>query len=58
MDTFKKSTRAYALHMNKEKNLTDWKERCLDTVGKGRFAWANRCPPAWKPPPHLHNSLK
>jgi hypothetical protein len=44
--------------MNKEENLKDWRERWLDTVRKGRFAWANRCPPAWKPPPHLHNLLK
>jgi ribonuclease HI len=27
MDTFKKSTRAYALRTNKEENLQDWKER-------------------------------
>jgi hypothetical protein len=57
-DTFKKSTRAYALHMNKEENLREWKKRWLDTVGKGRFAWANRRPPAWKLPPHIHNPLK
>jgi hypothetical protein len=58
MDTFKKSTRAYTLRTNKEENLREWKERWLDTVRKGRFTWANRHPPAWKPPPHLHNSLK
>jgi hypothetical protein len=58
MDTFKKSTRAYALHTNKEENLRQWKERWLDTVGKGRFAWANRRPPAWKPPPHVHKPIK
>jgi hypothetical protein len=58
MDTFKKSTRAHALRTNKEENLKDWKERWLDTVRIGRFTWANRCPLAWKPPPHLHNSLK
>jgi hypothetical protein len=29
MDTFKKSTRAYALCTNKEENLKDWKERWL-----------------------------
>jgi ribonuclease HI len=57
-DTFKKSTRAYALCMNKEENLKEWKDRWLETVGKGRFAWANRCPPAWKPPPHLLNPMK
>jgi hypothetical protein len=58
MDTFKKSTRAYALRTNKEENLRDWKERWLDTVRKGRFAWANRHPPAWKPPPHVHKPIK
>jgi ribonuclease HI len=57
MDTFKKSTRAYALHTNKEENLRDWKERWLDTVGIGRFAWANRRPPTWKPPPHVHKPI-
>jgi hypothetical protein len=39
MDTFKKSTRAYALCTNKEENLRDWKERWLDTVRIGRFCW-------------------
>jgi ribonuclease HI len=37
-DAFKKSTRAYTLHTNKEENLRDWKERWLDTVGIGRFS--------------------
>jgi ribonuclease HI len=54
-DTFNKITRAFALRTNKEQNLLDWKDRWLDTVGKGRFAWANRRPPAWKPPPHFTN---
>jgi hypothetical protein len=53
-----KYSNTYTLHTNKEDNLKEWKERWLDTVGKGRFAWANRCPPAWKPPPHILNSLK
>jgi hypothetical protein len=58
-DTFKKkSTRAHALRMNKEESLKEWKDRWLDTVGKGRFAWANRRPPTWKPPPHLLNPIK
>jgi hypothetical protein len=46
-----KSTRVHALHTNKEENLKDWKERWLDAVGIGRFAWVNRHPPAWKPSP-------
>jgi hypothetical protein len=58
MDTFKETSRAYALRMNKEENLREWKERWLETVRKGRFAWANRCPPAWKPPPHVHKPMK
>jgi ribonuclease HI len=37
MDTFKKTTRAYALRTNKEENLREWKERWLETVGKGRL---------------------
>jgi ribonuclease HI len=57
-DMFKKTTRAYALRTNKEENLREWKERWLETVGKGRFAWANRRPPAWKPPPHVHKPIK
>jgi hypothetical protein len=57
MDTFKKSTRAHALHTNKEENLKYWKERWLDTVGIGRFAWVNRCPPAWNPPPSTPTQL-
>jgi hypothetical protein len=24
----------------------------------GRFAWANRRPPTWKPPPHVHKPIK
>jgi hypothetical protein len=44
--------------MNKEENIKEQKDRWLDTVGKGRFAWVNRRPPAWKPPPHLHNLPK
>jgi hypothetical protein len=50
LDRFKISTRAYALHTTKEENLKEWKERWLDTVGKGRYAWVNRRPPSWKPP--------
>jgi hypothetical protein len=42
--------------MNKEENLR--KERWLETVGKGRFTWANRCPLPWKPPPHVHKLIK
>jgi hypothetical protein len=55
-DEFKISTRAYVLHKSKEEHLKEWRERWLDTVGKGRFAWANRRPPSWKPPPHLTNN--
>jgi ribonuclease HI len=55
-DEFKISTRAYMLHKSKEEHLKEWRERWLDTVGKGRFAWANRRPPSWKPPPHLTNN--
>jgi ribonuclease HI len=58
MDTFKKTTRAYTLQTNKEENLREWKDRWLETVRKGRFAWANRRPPAWKPPPHVHKPIK
>jgi hypothetical protein len=49
-NNFKRSTRAYALCTNKEENLKEWKDRRLDTVRKGRFAWANRRPPSWNPP--------
>jgi hypothetical protein len=55
-DEFKISMRAYALCMSKEENLKEWKERWLDMVGKGRFAWVNRRPPSWNPPPHLTNN--
>jgi hypothetical protein len=51
-DTFKKSTRAYTLRTNKEENLKEWKDRWLDTVGKGRFAWANRHPKYDPTPTH------
>jgi ribonuclease HI len=55
-DEFKIFMRAYVLHKSKEENLKEWKERWLDTVRKGRFTWANRRPPSWKPPPHLTNN--
>jgi ribonuclease HI len=37
-DGFKKSMRAYTLHTTKKENLKEWKERWLDTVGRGRYA--------------------
>jgi hypothetical protein len=36
--------------------LADWKDRWLDTVGRGRYAWANRFAPSWKPRPHFKHS--
>jgi hypothetical protein len=47
LDEFKKSMRVYTLCTSKKENLKEWKERWLDTVGKGRFTWANRRPPSW-----------
>jgi hypothetical protein len=55
LDKFKISTRAYALRTAKEENLKEWKERWLDTGGRGRFAWANRTLATIMEPPPISN---
>jgi hypothetical protein len=55
-NTFNVVTKTHTLRVAKEEALRNWKNKWIDTIGRGRFSWANRFPPAWKPRAHFGNT--
>jgi ribonuclease HI len=53
IESLKIETITHVRRKAKANAMLDWKDRWLDTIGHGRYAWANRFPPSWKPKTHF-----